>query len=117
MHLDFEGTQHEGDVGTMEKPQYLINVCASFRVKGEAKGICHKKGSHNLLGYMEEGILDRDIDARVVSTGCLKQCEDGPVVVIMPNNWWYKEIDSEDKVDALLDALENGEACEDHLFT
>ena len=72
----------------IEKPQYLINVCASFRVKGEAKGICHKKGSHNLLGYFEEGILDRDIDARIVSTGCMKQCEEGPIVVVMPENWW-----------------------------
>lgn len=100
----------------IEKPQYLINVCASFRVKGEAKGICHKKGSHNLLGYFEEGILDRDIDGRVVSTGCMKQCENGPIVVVMPNNWWYQEIDSEEKVDAILDALENGEAAEEHLL-
>jgi hypothetical protein len=68
----------------IEKPAYLINVCASFRVKGEAKGMCQNKGSHDLLGYFEEGILDRGIDARVVSTGCMKQCEHGPIVVVMP---------------------------------
>ena len=101
----------------IEKPRYLINVCASFRVKGEAKGICHKKGSHNLLGYFEEGVLDRGIDARVISTGCMKQCEDGPVVVVMPENYWYKGIDSEDAVDEILDALEGGEAAEELLFT
>jgi len=101
----------------IEKPAYLINVCASFRVKGEAKGMCQNKGSHDLLGYFEEGILDRGIDARVVSTGCMKQCEHGPIVVVMPESWWYKEVDSEDKVDAILDALENGEACEEHLLS
>ena len=46
----------------------------------------------------------------------MKQCENGPIVVVMPNNWWYQEIDSEDKVDAILDALENGEAAEEHLL-
>jgi (2Fe-2S) ferredoxin len=101
----------------MEKPKHLILCCASFRMKGEPKGICHKKGSHSLLGYMEEGVLDRGIDARVISTGCMKQCEDGPVVIVMPENYWYKGIDSEDAVDEILDALEGGEACEDRLFT
>ncbi|MEA4858147.1 (2Fe-2S) ferredoxin domain-containing protein [Solidesulfovibrio sp.] len=100
----------------IEKPKYLINVCASFRVKGEAKGICHKKGSHNLLGYFEEGVLDRDIDARIVSTGCMKQCEEGPIVVVMPENWGSRAVDSEDKVDQILDALESGEPCEDLLL-
>lgn len=101
----------------MEKPKHVVLACASFRVKGEPKGICHKKGSHGLLGYMEEGVLDREIDARVISTGCMKQCEDGPVVVVMPENWWYKGVDSEDAVDEILDGLENGEPAKDYLFT
>lgn len=100
----------------MEKPQHVIMVCCSFRTKGEPKGVCHKKGATGLLGYIEEGILDRGIDARVVSTGCLKQCDDGPVMVVYPENYWYKEIDSEDKVDEILDALESGASCEDLLF-
>ena len=33
----------------MEKPDYHILVCASFRVGGDPKGTCHKKGSVDLL--------------------------------------------------------------------
>ncbi len=29
----------------MQKPTHHILVCASFRVKGESKGMCHKKDS------------------------------------------------------------------------
>ena len=101
----------------MEKPQNHILVCASFRLKGDPQGICHKKGSGSLLGYMEEGILDRGLDARVTTTGCLKQCEQGPVVVVYPAGDWYGGVDSEDAVDAILDALENGEQASDYLIS
>jgi hypothetical protein len=43
-----------------------------------------------------------------VSAGCLKLREDEPVVVVMPNNWWYKESDSEERVDSWLTARKTG---------
>ena len=48
----------------------------------------------------------------VSSTGCLKQCEKGPVVVVYPDGWWYPEVDP-DKVEQILDALEDGQAAEE----
>ena len=56
-------------------------------------------------------------DVAVSATGCLNICEKGPVVVIYPENFWYGEIDGEEKIDEILDALENGEACEAHLIS
>lgn len=98
----------------METPEHHILVCASFRADGDAKGMCNKKGSVNFLAYIENEILDRGLNAQVTATGCLKACENGPVMVIHPANVWYGGVDSEDAVDAILDALEDGEIAEEY---
>ncbi|MCK5267412.1 MAG: (2Fe-2S) ferredoxin domain-containing protein [Spirochaetes bacterium] len=99
----------------MKKPEHHIFVCNSFRLTGEPQGTCNKKGAPELLQYIEEEIIDRGIDAMVSSTGCLKMCEKGPVMIIYPNNYWYGNI-NEEVVDEILDALENGESVKEHLI-
>lgn len=100
----------------MDKPDYHIFVCNSFRMSGEPQGICNKKGGPGLMQYIEEEILDRGLDAMVSATGCLKVCDRGPAIVIYPQNYWYGNV-NEEAVDAILDALEEGEACEEFLIT
>lgn len=100
----------------MKKTQYHILVCASFRVAGDPKGVCHKKGATDHLAYLESEIMDRGIDASVSSTGCLKQCVNGPVVVVYPENHWYGKVDSESAIDALLDAVEGSVVATDYLL-
>ncbi len=68
------------------------------------------------MQYIEEEILDRGLDAMISATGCLKVCDRGPAIVIYPQNYWYGNVD-EDAVDAILDALEDGEVCESYLIT
>lgn len=96
----------------MEKPTYHILVCNSFRVGGDPRGVCSRKDALELLQMLENEVIDRGIDALVSSTGCLKQCEKGPVVVVYPDGWWYPEVDPE-KVEQILDALEEGQAAEE----
>jgi len=91
----------------MNKPDYHLFVCASFRGT-EARGKCIKKDSMQLVSYLEEEIADRGIDAMVSTTGCLKLCEEGPIVIVYPQGHWYKGIASEEAMDAILDSLENG---------
>nr|WP_321513864.1 (2Fe-2S) ferredoxin domain-containing protein [uncultured Pseudodesulfovibrio sp.] len=98
----------------MAIPGRMIICCQSFRAKGDPKGICHKQ-TDGFLQYIEEEIIDRGIDALVVATSCLKQCESGPIMVVQPENWWFKGVDSEAAIDEILDALEDGEACADYL--
>ncbi len=101
----------------MEKPKHHILVCASFRVAGEAKGICNKKGAVGLLQYLETEINDRGMDSVIVSsTGCLKLCDNGPVMVVYPEGHLYVKVD-ENAIDEILDALEDGKACEKYLAT
>ena len=100
----------------MEKPEKHILVCASFRPNGDPKGKCHRKDSLDFLPYIENEILDRGLDVLVSSTCCLKQCDHGPVMVIYPDNTWYGNVDSEDAIDTILDAMEDGEVAGDYLL-
>lgn len=100
----------------MAIPQRQILVCQSFRKGGDPKGVCHKS-TDGFLQYLEEEILDRGLDVLVTATSCLKQCESGPIMVVQPENWWFKGVDSEAAIDAILDGLEAGEPCADHLLS
>lgn len=99
----------------MQKPDYHIFVCASFRGL-EAKGKCIKKESMQLINYLEEEIADRGLNAMVSSTGCLKLCEEGPILVIYPQGHWYRGVADEGAVDEILDALEEGRTVEKRLL-
>jgi (2Fe-2S) ferredoxin len=101
----------------MKKPDYHILVCNSYRVAGDAQGACNKKGAAEFIQYINEECMDRGIDAAVSSTACLNVCAQGPALVIHPLNLWYGGIDSEEKIDEILDALENGEAAEEYLIS
>jgi len=100
----------------MEKPKHHILVCNSFRVSGEPQGVCNKKGASGFLPYLEEEIVERGLSAQVTACGCLKVCDRGPAMVIYPEAYWYGDIDSEEKIDQILDALEDGEAVEEFLI-
>jgi (2Fe-2S) ferredoxin len=96
----------------MEKPKHHVFVCGSFRVAGDPKGICHRKDSGALVGYLESEVSDRGLDGVTVSAaGCLKLCEQGPVVVVYPEGHWYGKMD-EERIDLMLDALEEGKPAE-----
>lgn len=101
----------------MGVPKHHILVCASFRPSGELKGKCHKKGSVDFLPYLENEIIDRGLlDVIVSSTCCLKMCDQGPVMVVYPQNTWYGGVESEDIIDEILDSLEGGTVAEKYLL-
>ena len=92
-------------------------LCNSYRVAGDAQGACHKKGAADLLAYVSEEASDRGLDVAVSTTACLNVCSQGPIMVVQPNNFWYGGVDSEEVIDEILDALEEGEAAEKYLIT
>lgn len=101
----------------MKKPEYHILMCNSYRVAGDAQGACNKKGASDLLQYISEECADRGLDVAVSTTACLNVCSQGPVMVVHPNNFWYGGVESEDVVDEILDALEEGEPCDKYLIS
>ncbi len=99
----------------MQKPDYHFLVCASFRGT-EAKGKCIKKESLQLIPHLEEELADRGLNAMVSSTGCLKLCEEGPVMIVYPQGHWYRGVTSTDVVDEILDAIEENRVAEEYLL-
>ncbi len=101
----------------MQKPKHHIFICASTRLNGMVQGTCEKKESHNLIAMFNEEIRDRDMDTEVMitSTGCLGLCDKGPVVIIYPECTWYSGV-TEDDIDDILDALEEGKVVESLLI-
>ena len=92
----------------MTSPDYHFFICNSYRVTGEPQGVCTKQGARDLLSYLETELLDRGMDGIVSSTGCLKVCTEGPVMVLYPHGKWFGEV-NEEKLDSILDAIEDGE--------
>jgi (2Fe-2S) ferredoxin len=100
----------------MKKPDRLILICCSFRTGGDPRGKCNRQGSPDLLPILEEGLSDRGIDNVMISTtGCLNACDDGPVMAIYPDGYWYGKVD-EDSLETILDALEAGRPAEENLL-
>lgn len=69
-----------------------------------------------MIPYLEEELADRGINAMVSSTGCLKLCEEGPIMVVYPQGFWYRGVEGESDVDEILDALEEGKPAEKYLL-
>ena len=58
------------------------------------------------LGVHEPG------NVRINNAGCLNRCEDGPVIVVYPEDIWYTYVDRED-IDEIIDShLVNGKLVE-----
>jgi (2Fe-2S) ferredoxin len=101
----------------MQKPNYHILVCNSFRVSGTPQGMCNKKGASSLMQYLQEGINERNIEGVTISlTNCLNVCDRGPVMVVYPQNYWYGGI-TEERIDEILDALVTGAPATEYLLT
>ena len=102
----------------MTKPDKMILVCGSFRASGEPQGVCANKGAIGLIPYMQEELSDRGLDTVTIAmTSCLNMCDRGPIMVVFPDNTWYGGIDSEEAVDAVLDALEEDGVAEEYVLT
>ncbi len=100
----------------MKKPDRVILVCCSYRQGNDAKGKCQKKGGPGLLPLLAEGLDDRGLEnVLITSTGCLNACDDGPVMAIFPEGYWYGSVD-EDRLEEILDALEAGEPLKEYLL-
>jgi (2Fe-2S) ferredoxin len=102
----------------MQKPEKHILLCASFRTSGEPQGVCHKKGAADLLAYIENELSDRGLsEVALSSTGCLKACDRGPVMVIYPQNAWYGGVESEEIIDNILDAMEKDTVASEYILS
>ncbi|MDA8442135.1 MAG: (2Fe-2S) ferredoxin domain-containing protein [Peptococcaceae bacterium] len=98
----------------MLKPKYHILVCTSSRATGQQKGFCHTKGGVDLMQNFLLEVEERELGSEVMvsNTGCLGLCEQGPIVVVYPDNVWYGKVSVADISVIMDEHIENGQPVE-----
>lgn len=68
---------------------------------------CADRGNVDLINLLKEKIRNQKlpIHIRVNRSGCLGQCEKGPVLVIYPQNQWHFNV-TPNKLDTILKQLQ-----------
>ncbi len=77
---------------------------------------CASAGAADLQGYAKGRVkalgLNGRGQVRINKAGCLDRCEEGPVIVVYPDNVWYTYVDRAD-IDEIIDRhVVNGEIVE-----
>ena len=74
----------------LPKFRKYIFVCENERAQGDCCGHAGKNIREKLKELVKEKGLTRDI--RVSRSGCLDVCSEGPNVLLMPDNVWFKRV-------------------------
>ena len=81
-----------------------VFVCCNQREAGET--CCNNHGAAALHTYAKDRIGQLGLNGagkvRMNKAGCLGRCDDGPVMVVYPEETWYTFVDKED-IDEIID--------------
>lgn len=91
--------------------QSLVSVCCGTG--------CRAAGALEVVSALEASIKEKKLDAEVLTktTGCHGFCEQGPLVVVLPQNIFYHRVKPENTADIVEKTLLQGEAVEHLLYT
>ncbi len=94
--------------------RHHVFFCLNVRDNGEK--CCSDAGAADLQVYAKGRIkklgLSGKGEIRINKAGCLDRCEEGPVLVVYPDEVWYTYIDRDD-IDEIIDRhLVKGEVVE-----
>ena len=84
--------------------QHHVFFCTNQRNDGRQS--CNDCGAQKLRDYAKQRCKELGINGpgqvRINSAGCLDRCQDGPVLVIYPEETWYQYVDHAD-IDEIID--------------
>ncbi|SMC28897.1 (2Fe-2S) ferredoxin [Andreprevotia lacus DSM 23236] len=79
--------------------KHHVFFCLNERPEGERQS-CNRCGASSLQAYAKDKIKALKLagpgGVRVNKAGCLDRCEEGPVIVIYPEETWYTYLDESD---------------------
>ena len=75
----------------------IVFVCTNCRKPGDRVS-CGRQGSEKLRDMLKEMVKERRLRGRVrvSQSGCLDRCEEGPNIMVFPDNIWYSHVSEED---------------------
>ena len=92
----------------ISKPHFLkyIFVCENKREEGAC---CGPRGGERLRELLKKAVKERGLadKVRVSRSGCLDVCSEGPNVLLMPDNIWFKHVEEKD-VEAIIKQAVHG---------
>ena len=94
--------------------RHHVFFCCNQRTNGEA--CCNDRGAAELRDYAKAKVkalgLSGEGKVRVNMAGCLDRCNEGPVIVVYPEEVWYTYVDREDIDEIISEHLQNGRVVE-----
>jgi len=94
--------------------RHHVFFCTNQRAEGDT--CCNNHDAVAMQTYAKERIAKLGLkgkgNIRINKAGCLDRCDDGPVLVVYPDDVWYTYVDKED-IDEIIDRhLVKGEIVE-----
>ncbi len=85
--------------------QKYLFVCENKRSEGDC---CAEAGAH-LRECLKTAVKERGLNhkIRVSRSGCLDVCSEGPNVLLMPDNVWFKHVSEKDVKEIIKKSAEN----------
>jgi len=84
--------------------QHHVFFCCNQREPGDT--CCNDYGASELQKYAKERIAKLGLKGkgkvRINKAGCLDRCDEGPVLVVYPEEVWYTFVDKSD-IDEIID--------------
>jgi (2Fe-2S) ferredoxin len=94
--------------------KHHVFICTNQRENGEP--CCHARGGSDAFAYAKDRIGQMKMHGpggvRINKAGCLGRCDDGPVMVIYPEETWYGFVDNEDVEEIVQEHLVHGRIVE-----
>ena len=94
--------------------KHHVFFCCNQRDKGEA--CCNDHGAQAVRDYAKKQVRTLGLSGkgavRINQAGCLDRCEQGPVLVVYPEEVWYSYVDRSDIDEIIEEHLKNGRIVE-----
>ena len=91
-----------------------VFFCVNQRANGEA--CCNDHDAEGVRNYAKQRIKELGLSGRgkvrINSAGCLDRCEEGPVIVVYPEEIWYTYVDKSDIDEIIEEHIMNGRIVE-----
>jgi len=94
--------------------KHHVFFCCNQREAGEA--CCNDRGATEIRAYAKDRVkalkLSGPGKVRINSAGCLDRCDEGPVIVVYPEEVWYTYVDKADIDEIIEEHLVHGRIVE-----
>ncbi|THF64053.1 (2Fe-2S) ferredoxin domain-containing protein [Pseudothauera nasutitermitis] len=94
--------------------KHHVFFCCNQRKPGETS--CNDHHATEMQTYAKDRIAALGLkgrgNVRINKAGCLGRCDDGPVLVVYPDETWYTYVDREDIDEIIESHLANGRVVE-----